>query len=340
MPKKWNRDLGPGEKLLRLFSLLLFAHERYSLTALAEILECSKQTVLRLIDQLEVSGWAKVRREDVGRRALFWIEKPGSLPKVSLNAEGVQELMLCRAFLEHMLPRSPHSGVDTALRQASAYIPMAEFAHVAAVSTIGGTISKGRIDYSAFQDFWNPLLRAIAEKIICEVSYKSPHAEEPHVYDFAPMRLLAHGESLYVIGWQVVPTGAPRPRYRYPTTLLAHRIRHVRLTGKIWSGLADPEDTGTFGIMRGEPFSVSVRITSSEAVAYVAERIWSEDQQLDFQKDGSLILTMTAQSALEVTSWVLSLGSAAEVLTPEWLRDEITEEVALLCARYGAQKRP
>lgn len=335
MPKKWNKNFGPGEKLLRLFSLLLFSHERYSLTALAEVLECSKQTVLRLIDQLEASGWAKVRREDVGRRALFWIERPGSLPKVSLNAEGLQELMLCRAFLEHMLPRSLDSGADTTLRQASAYIAEADFAYVAATSAIGGAISKGRIDYSTFREFWDPLLRAIVEKTVCEVTYKSPHAEEPRVYDFAPMRLLAHGESLYVVGWQVISKGTPRPKYEYATTLLAHRIRHVRLTRRIWSELTEPEDTGAFGIMDGEPFSVSIRITSPEAVAYVAERIWSEDQKLDFQKDGSLTLRMTSQSALEVASWVLSLGSAAEVLAPQWLRKEVAGEIALLHARYG-----
>lgn len=335
MPQKWNKNSGPGEKLLRLFSLLLFSHERYSLTALAEILECSKQTVLRLIDQLEASGWAKVRREEQGRRALFWIERPGALPKVSLNAEGLQELMLCRAFLEHMLPRTLNSGADTTLRQASAYIPEGDTARVAAMNAMGGSIAKGRIDYSAFREFLDPLLRAIAGKTVCEMAYKSPHAEEARVFDFAPMRLLAHGESLYIAGWEVSPKGTPRPVHEGATTLLAHRIQHLRPTRRTWSDLPEPENTGVFGIMRGEPFSVSVKIIMPEAVAYVAERIWSEDQQLEYHEDGSLVLTMTAQSAPEVVSWVLSLGSTAEVLAPQWLRDEIAGEIALLHARYA-----
>ena len=37
MGKKKNVECGPGEKLLRLFALLLFTSERYSLTALADI---------------------------------------------------------------------------------------------------------------------------------------------------------------------------------------------------------------------------------------------------------------------------------------------------------------
>lgn len=335
MGKKWNRDFGPGEKLLRLFALLLFTHERYSLTALAEILECSKQTVLRLIDQLEASAWAKVRREEVGRRALFWIERPGSLPKVCLNPEGLQELMLCRAFLEHMLPRALNSGADTALRQAFAYVPKNDTASLAAASTIGGVVSKGRIDYSAFRVFLNPLLRAITKKTVCELAYKSPHADETRVFDFAPIRLLAHGESFYIVGWEVKAKGTPLPVHADSTTLLAQRIRDMRLTRRTWSKLPELKNTGAFGIMRGEPFSVNVRITTPEAVAYVAERIWSEDQKLEFQEDGSLILTMTAQSAPEVVSWILSLGSAGEVLKPQWLRNEIACEITQLHAMYA-----
>ena len=37
MGKKWNTEHGPGEKLLRLFALLLFTPESYSLSALADI---------------------------------------------------------------------------------------------------------------------------------------------------------------------------------------------------------------------------------------------------------------------------------------------------------------
>lgn len=176
MGKKWNKDSGPGEKLLRLFSLLLFAHERYSLTALAEILECSKQTVLRLVDQLEAARWAKVRREDVGRRALFWIERPGALPKVSLSPEGLRELMLCRAFLEHMLPRSLDSGADTVLRQAAAYITEPDFQAAACTGKIGGALSKGRIDYSPMRDRLETLLQAASQKIVLNSRIHPPQA--------------------------------------------------------------------------------------------------------------------------------------------------------------------
>jgi predicted DNA-binding transcriptional regulator YafY len=83
---------------------------------------------------------------------------------------------------------------------------------------------------------------------------------------------------------------------------------------------------------------VIARVTTPEAVTYVAERQWSKDQEIVLHEDGSLTLTMTAQSRLEVLSWALSLGSAAEVLEPQWLREEIKAEVAALTEIYGMSR--
>ncbi len=124
--KKWDGDTRSGEKLLRLFSLLLFTQQRYSLSSLAENLYCSKQTVLRLIDQLEASGWAKVLRENEGRKAFYRMARAERLPQVSLNLEGLKQLALCRNFLVHLLPPSAQNSADMALQQLFASMSQEE----------------------------------------------------------------------------------------------------------------------------------------------------------------------------------------------------------------------
>ena len=93
--------------------------------------------------------------------------------------------------------------------------------------------------------------------------------------------------------------------------------------------------------MDGEPFRVSVRFLPS-AAAYASERIWSEDQNFVRHRDGSATLTMTARNDREVLSWVLSFAGTAELLSPRWLRDEISARVRKLAALHeaGAQSRP
>ena len=48
MPAKIDLYKSYGEKLIGLFVKLLFSGEKYSLTELAQMFSCSKQTVLRL----------------------------------------------------------------------------------------------------------------------------------------------------------------------------------------------------------------------------------------------------------------------------------------------------
>jgi predicted DNA-binding transcriptional regulator YafY len=334
MGKKWNTEHGPGEKLLRLFALLLFTPERYSLSALADTLDCSKQTVLRLIDQIESIGWAKVHKGEDGRKSLFWIERPASPPRIALNPEGLEQLALCRNFLEHLLPPVARLPMDAALQQAMAYVSEADAANVVAAEKLGGTFSKGRIDYSETQGFLHVLMRAAQARAVCEVSYRASVLKEPRTFDFAPQRVMAGRDSIYVIGWEVTGKGSVMPLYDEPLLLLAHRIREAHITRRTWKDLPDASFApDAFGIMRGKPFTVVVRITTPEAITYVAERIWSAEQKLEFPENDSLILTMTAQSPLEVMSWVLSLGSAAELLEPNWLREDIQAEIAAMGGR-------
>ena len=85
------------------------------------------------------------------------------------------------------------------------------------------------------------------------------------------------------------------------------------------------------------PFVVCVKITTPERVSYLAEQNLNKDQKLHFEEDGSLIITMTVQNFSETVSWVLSMGSGAEVLMPQWLRHAVAREVALLHWRYTGE---
>ena len=89
MPKKLDPDARPSEKLLKLFSTMLFSDRAFSLVELASILGCSKPTVLRLI--------------------------------TNIDADGIDRLLLCRDFLLHLQPGAAKDMVDDAIERAAAY---------------------------------------------------------------------------------------------------------------------------------------------------------------------------------------------------------------------------
>ena len=55
MPQKKDPNSNPTRNALSLFSLLLYSGRSYSLKYLAELYTCSKQTVIRLIEQIALS---------------------------------------------------------------------------------------------------------------------------------------------------------------------------------------------------------------------------------------------------------------------------------------------
>ena len=52
-----------GQKLIKLFVKLLFTGERYSLTELSQMLGCSKQTVLRLLNDIQRGYLIDIKEE-------------------------------------------------------------------------------------------------------------------------------------------------------------------------------------------------------------------------------------------------------------------------------------
>ena len=77
MGSKWNRDVKPSERLLALYSMLLFSGRTVSLTELARELECSKQTVRRLARMLPRSRTASL----VSMRSVCASSSPSVLTK-------------------------------------------------------------------------------------------------------------------------------------------------------------------------------------------------------------------------------------------------------------------
>ena len=330
MGKKWS-DAKPAEKLLGLYTILLVATRPHSHTELSEMLCCSKAAMTRLLVQLEGSHFGKVHRSSKGREALYQLEKPRQLPTVCLNAEGLAQLALCRELLTNLLPDTMHKEMEISLRQAVAFLPKGS---QDLPDHIGTNLSKGRIDYKPFQATLGIVLQAIRDYRVCAITYKGAALAEEKSFDFAPKLMIGFRESLLVQGFVVADKGTAMPVYEKPTTLALHRIKACTATRREACVPDIPEpDNATFGIMEGDPFTAVVRFAPT-AATYVAERQWSAQQTIEFHDDGSLTLHVQGQSVPEFLSWVLSFGKAAEVLSPEWLRNEVGETVGELYGFY------
>lgn len=324
----------PAEKLLSLFTTLLFNKREYSLSELAKLLGCSKQSVSRLITQMEGAQYGKIDKRKDGKKVVFTLQRPKRLPAVSLDAEGLAQLVLCRDFLTNLLPQTMQARIQKSLETAVSYLPddsqyMPE--------SVGASLGKGRINYEPFQDYLETITWAIRENRVCLVKYKKSINREEREFDYAPKRLVAYREGIFVLGYVVTDRGAVKPRHDGPTPLALHRLTDCILTRRTSERVpgVPPPTQEALGIMdKGTPFEVVVKFAPS-AATYVAERQWSAKQQLTRCADGSIVLRVQAANEPECLSWVLGFGTAAELLEPAWLREKIAQTVAGMAGLYA-----
>lgn len=332
MPSKLDQYASPSQKVLGLFGLLLFSGERYSLSRLAGILKCSKQTVMRMMEQIERSHEASIESGIEDNQRWYRLKGPGTKPNVSLTAKEIQRLVLCRDMVRHLLPEEFRKELDRTIVRTTVLLPSPEEKPVA-LSSVCGASFKGGIDYSPFQDMLDTLIVAIQKSKVCDVEYRSAHSGQVRKHFFAPLKIVSYRESFYAEGFKVQDRGAPDPVY--DMTLSVHRLVSVVLTRRS-HGFSE-DDLGRkpgFGLMGGEPFRVKVAF-EKESAPYVRERTWSQDQNVTDIGGGRITLEFTARSRAEVVSWVLSFGMQAELLEPVGLRDELCRQVKGLANRYG-----
>jgi len=333
MPEKISPYSSPAAKILSLYGLLLFSGKKYSLTQLAQLLRCSKQTVLRMMEQIELSHQAKVDSWIDGGRKWFKVKTPSVRPQVCLDAEAIQLLLVCRDFVWHLLPQSLREEISRTIAHTTVLLPDMED-RSRAMTKLGEAYSKGLINYTAHQHLLDVLLDAMVDRRVCRVRYQSPKRSEPREYCIAPLTLIAHHATLYVQCWLV--TDAGEPDIIYDGMLLAvQRLLQVELTERTFAASEDSlrDNQHIFGLMKGEPFRVQISFRPEVAV-YVRERQWSEDQTISPLPDGGIILEFTATSRPEVVSWVLSFGPKALVHAPEDLREEIKGAVSEMVNNY------
>lgn len=337
MPKKQDMYASAGQKVVGLYSLLLFTGRAYSLGQLAKVFQCSKQTVLRMVEQIEMTHRLGLDSWLEGKEKWYRARTPKGRPNVALSIEEIQQLLLCRDIVWHWLPPQMRDDIERTVAKTAVLLPEYDGRNEA-LTSLAGARPKGVVDYSKSQAQVDAIMRALRERRVCEVAYHSPERDKPRVLAVAPYQILAYREGLYVRCR--MEKALQEPDKFYDPTLALHRMKSVTLTDRKFRAIAvKPQDTGGngFGLSRGEPFRVVVDIVPKAAM-YVRERVWSPDQVITTKKDGGLTLEFTANSRVEVLNWVLSFGGEAVLREPNDIRVELLKRLETIFAGHKPDK--
>jgi predicted DNA-binding transcriptional regulator YafY len=316
----------------KLLELIALGDGEVDVDSLAVALKVSSKTVRRDLNELRSLGFT-IREYGASR----------SPKKLSLDGQLLSQFKLTydEAFVL-MLYRLGNSSFESTFFGEAAASAFAKFDGVIGPvekeylkrmlprvrrNSVGG-------DYSKHSEIVEGMTLAVEDAKVVEITYCSASRKEPLTYDIEPYGLVEHRGTLYVVG--------NSERHREIRVWKVDRMVAAKVTGR---SFRLPNDFnineyfgGAFAVVRGDTaFSVAIRFTGS-AVRYVQEKRMHPSQRVEVQPDGSAIAHFELNSTFEIRSWVLSFGPAAEVLSPECLRDEVRELIGQMLCQYERDK--
>lgn len=209
-------DTTSAEKMLALYTLLLLSSRAWSLGALAEELQCSKPTVIRLLRKIERFEGVTIysgQRSTAGRpEKYFGLERtPADIERsrMRIHTEELRLLHLCREVALPLLPATLGKGLLDILRRTSALVPKSEEWREPDMPFLR-TATLGGIDYAPQQQTLQTLLKAIEKRCVCEILYTAQDKPQ-RTHEMAVTSLYSGHHALYARGWKVQEKGRADP---------------------------------------------------------------------------------------------------------------------------------
>jgi predicted DNA-binding transcriptional regulator YafY len=322
MPPKYNPHASPIDKTMGLLSIFLFTQRAHSLGQLADILQCSKQSILRMVEHIQKSQWVTIDSWIVKRERWYQARIIKRQTNIVLDTAALEKLLLCKDVVWHLLPGVYRKEITEALQDAKKQQDTEE-------ETLSDSFTqvkpKGYIDYTSRESFISDIVRAIRENKVVKIAYRAPMRKSNKSYLVAGHQMIVFREGLYLRGYRAETLKKEVPE---EIILSVHRMHGVTITDTPFTPMIPEQDAteiaGTFGLHHGEPFRVKVQVCPSASM-YVQERVWSSDQKIINHSDGSLTLEFSTTSEAETLAWVLSFGGTMQLLEPVALKQRIAD---------------
>ncbi|MHB8472331.1 MAG: helix-turn-helix transcriptional regulator [Gammaproteobacteria bacterium] len=262
----------------------------------------------------------------------YWMAGKGlNLP--ALTVQEALSLHLMEQYLKSLLPASVLTVLAPHFEEANR-----KLAELTNSNTVAAWTDKVRIVPPSLpllppviaEGVLESVQEALLNDLQIECAYQSAGAEAPEARRLHPLALVQRGPVMYLVA-----TASNAPQVKL---YVLHRFRKVEITE---APIVRPKgfniDTyiakGNLQFGNGKTLKLKASI-DEDLAAHLAETPLSEDVRI-VERDEDYLLTATVADSLQLRWWLLSWGSAVEVLGPKGLRGEISGRVRDMYSVYG-----
>ncbi len=174
-------------------------------------------------------------------------------------------------------------------------------------------------------------LDAILSHRQAAIIYYSKSSDRQKNYLVHPYRLAHAQGGLYLLAYV--------PEYGQVRTFAVERISSLSLLDEHFTPIEELPDIAfpdSLGVHSGPPEHVEIEFQAAVA-DYVRSREWHPSQQVRETDSGAVVVMLDVCIDRALTGWILSFGSAARVVSPERLAEQIARQLADASAQYNGR---
>lgn len=309
MPQK-KSSLTSGSKLLKLFRKLLTDPKKHFLSDLSNYLNCSSQSVIRMIGEIEQEFDNRLEQGFDHKRRWYRF-KAINTNSLGLDVEEVRYLSICRDLADPFLSDEIKDRLDKRILSMAIELIGENKKYEEGIGKLiepeYSFFMKGKIDYSSSTTVIIQLESAIRHSTIIKVNYYSVNSGTEKSINFVPLKIICNNSAIYIIGCRLNEKFELVESKKI--SLAVHRIKALLLTDKTFKLQSLSNELLDFGLPWESSLSeFSIMFKAGRVVDYIKERIWAKDQKITQLPNGNLELSFKTKSVPEVYAWCRSFG--------------------------------
>jgi len=309
----------------RLHRILSSRRFPVSRATLERELECTRATVMRVIEELRNYGApVEYLREQNGYRYT-----PGvafELPGIWFSPSELEALFVAEHLLEHAEPGLLSETLAPLKQKLGAIFEQEHLGRGELVRRVRILRMTGR----GTGGYFNLIADALTRRKRLFLVYRSRGNDETTEREISPQRLVHYRDNWYLDAWCHLRKGlrsfaVERVHDAQPRARPAINVAERKL---------DDHFATAYGIFAGRPrHTARLRFTAARA-RWVANETWHPQQYGHLDGDGSYILEIPYSDARELVMDILKHGPEVEVVSPASLRALLRKALELTLARY------
>ncbi len=320
--------------LFRLYRILGMFREKdfVSLKEVASELELHPKTINRDFDLLRYQ--MKVPIEYDNHRKKWYIPrdydwKNLQLPQIGFSQEDFRNLMAGFEILEFLKPYPGEKIVQRAIEalelKMETYFPDVKIKFISV--DIGSTVIAQ--DKQKVKFYIQILEKVILANIKVTFNYYSPHKNQESRRKVWPLHLHNNCGRWFLLAYD--------EKRKDLRLFCLDRMEKLREAGEEFNYKKkvdfDEYCRRSFRNQLGKRFKVKVKFDEYQS-RWIRTQHWFDNQKIKELKNGETEMSFSFSGIEDFKRWFLKYGSHAEVLEPNWLREEIKKEIKKMLDKY------